>query len=162
MSKLLRILACMLPLATACTHENRIIEETSYNYLDAMGNYRFDEAAAYASEDTRTITLKFFNEVMLPNTDSNFIKRNTPATIVINETSQTSDSTAFAIFTKTTPIVTQQDTLNLIKENGEWKADVVIIVPSLFNKTQGPRKIDISTITPADSTIDGYDKTSLR
>lgn len=143
--KILPIVVLML--ATACNFEEKEIEQVSQKYLTAMGNYQFTEAAKYASEQTQSITLKFFNEVMLPHTDPSFITQNTPATITINETSKTTDSTAIVTYTKTTPICTQHDTLQLIKENGEWKADVVIIIPSLLNINQGPRKIDLTHIT---------------
>lgn len=147
------IFISILMLATACSPEEKNIERTAKSYLTAMGNYQFTEAGKYASEETKTVTLKFFSEVMLPHTDPAFIESNTPATIEITKTETTTDSTAFATYTKRTPLATQHDTLRLIKENGEWKADVVIAIPSMLNLNQGTRKIDLSHIKGKGDTL---------
>lgn len=122
-------LAALLLLATACGSDKAEIEQTAYGYLDAMGNYRFEEAIPYASQRTIETTIDFFSG-MLPHTDTAYIASNTPAKITIKGVHQTSDTTAYALFHKSTPITQQDDTLRLVKEQGLWKANVVIQVPA--------------------------------
>ena len=42
---------------------------------------------------------------------------------------QTSDTTAEVKYVKTTPIQVQNGTLNMVKRNKEWKAQVLINIP---------------------------------
>ena len=98
-------------------------------YLTAMGNYRIQEAEAYASEETIENTLHVIEEVIMPNLDTNYVKQNTPATIEIKEVNQLSDTTAQVKYVKTTPIQVQEGSLDMVKRNQEWKALVIIQLP---------------------------------
>lgn len=101
------------------------INNAAYNYLDALGNYRIDDARPYASELTQERTLDFFAR-LLPAVDTNYIRKNTPAEVTIKGVVKLDDSTARAYFTKKTPIVLQDDSLTLIREKGRWVVDAVI------------------------------------
>ncbi len=127
-TRILALLALIL-IISSCNGEKREIKQTAYRYLDAMGNYRLDDAVPYASEKTNEVTIRFYKS-LLPTIDTNNIKKNTPAKITINEVVMQSDTTAYAVFHKTTPITQQDDTLRMIKENGKWLAHVVIAIPS--------------------------------
>lgn len=113
----------------SCNTERRLIEESALGYLDAMGNYRIKEAEAYATPETVEGTLRQIEKYIMPNLDSAFLTQNTPATIVINDVSITSDTTAEVSYTKTTPIQVQDGKLDMRKRGREWKAQVKIQIP---------------------------------
>lgn len=124
--------AALLLVLCACGSDKKQIEQAAYGYLNAMGNYRFDEARPYATRQTCETTIDFFNSIM-PHTDTAYIVSNTPAEITIKSVHKTSDTTAYALFHKSTPITQQDDTLQLVKSDGQWLANVVIVVPQIFN-----------------------------
>ncbi|MCR4817090.1 MAG: hypothetical protein K5842_07935 [Bacteroidales bacterium] len=107
----------------SCNSDKRQIEKAAYGYLNATGNYRIDEAYPYATKETRETTLKYITQIILPMTDSNYLKSNVPATIVIDSIIYQQD-TAFAFYTKTTPIKTLKNIVCLIREDGKWLVDV--------------------------------------
>ena len=107
----------------ACGHqaspEEQQIEEVAYNYCIATSNYNLDSAALFSTEEhTRTAlaTAKF----LLQYVDSAYIASDAPATIEIKRVTVTSDTTAYAVYHKQTPIKDFVDTLDLCKENGRW------------------------------------------
>ena len=128
---------------TACTSqgqnrrtqqkEKRSIERVAYAYLDAMGNYRIRDAYKYANQETQDKTLRFIEEKIMPVTDTNYIKKETPAKITITGITIASDTTADAYFHKSTPASERNNVLNLVKRNGKWMANVPIDVPDVFN-----------------------------
>jgi len=118
-----------------CKSEQTLIENAAMGYLNAMGNYQIKEAEAYASEETIEKTLHVIEEVIMPNLDPNYVKQNTPATIEIKEVNQLSDTTAQVKYVKTTPIQVQEGSLDMVKRNQEWKAQVIIQLPDAM-KTQ--------------------------
>ena len=123
-------MGCLLVLLfCGCKSEQTLIEDAAMGYLNAMGNYQIKEAEAYASEETIEKTLHVIEEVIMPNLDSTFIVQNTPATIEIKEVNQLSDTTAEVKYVKTTPIQVQEGSLNMVKRNKEWKAQVIIQLP---------------------------------
>lgn len=133
------ILLSLLTLA-ACSTESSKIKQAALQYSTAMGNYDFDEARKFATEQTCNITIDFYQHIALPNLDTAYIRANTPATITITKVEQTSDTTATAYFHKTTPSSSADGDLNLVKRQGEWKADVVIAIPPAFRAISHPRK----------------------
>jgi hypothetical protein len=118
-----------------CKSEQTLIENAAMGYLNAMGNYQIKEAEAYASDETIEKTLHVIEEVIMPNLDPNYVKQNTPATIEIKEVNQLSDTTAQVKYVKTTPIQVQEGSLDMVKRNKEWKAQVIIQLPDAM-KTQ--------------------------
>ena len=128
---------------TACTtqgqsrraqqREKKNIEKAAYGYLDAMGNYRISDAYQYATPETQQKTLRFIEERIMPITDKNYIKSETPATITITGITIKSDTTAEAMFHKSTPSSERNNMLQLVKRNGKWMAHVPIDVPDIFN-----------------------------
>lgn len=113
------ILLLAAGLLAGCKSEKERIAETAYGYVIATGNYQIDEAIPYASKETRENTLPFLKNVILPLTDTNFLNSNTPATATI-DTVIIEDDTAWAAYTKITPLGTTYGILALIKEEGNW------------------------------------------
>jgi hypothetical protein len=70
----------------------------------------------------------------MPKVDTDFIVSNTPATIEVLKVCKTSDSTATVDYKKTTPIQVQNGTLDMVKEAGEWKANVIIALPPMLTQ----------------------------
>ncbi|MCR4878957.1 MAG: hypothetical protein K5901_06545 [Bacteroidales bacterium] len=128
-------LALGLFMLVGCKSDQALIEDAAMGYLTAMGNYKIKEAEVYASEETIEKTLHVIEESIMPNLDSNFIKQNTPATIVIQEVNLLTDTTAEVKYVKTTPIQVQEGKLDMVKRDKEWKAQVQIQLPAIFNST---------------------------
>ncbi len=124
------VFALTTTLLCGCKSEQSLIEDAAMGYLTAMGNYQIKEAEAYASEETIEKTLHVIEEVIMPNLDPNYVKQNTPATIEIKEVNQLSDTTAQVKYVKTTPIVVQDGSLDMVKRHNEWKALVLIELPN--------------------------------
>lgn len=121
-----------LLLCVACASEKKDIEKAAYGYLDAMGNYRIEDAKPYASRQTCENTLEVLQKSLMPKVDTNYIKSNTPATIEILGVEVLSDTTAVVNYKKTTPITVQNDgRLDMIKEDGRWSAEVIIALPPI-------------------------------
>lgn len=132
-----------LLLMAGCNTEKREVERVAFGYLDAMGNYRIDDAVEYASRETNEVTLAFFRKI-LPNTDTAYIHSNTPAEIIIKEVEILTDTTAIALFHKTTPITQQDDTIHLKKEEGRWVVNAVLVdIPPILltSKGKSPRRV---------------------
>ena len=120
----------MLLLLFAACGEKKQIEQAAYGYLDAVSNYRFDDADAFVTPETRDVTLAFF-KAMLQHTDTAFIASNTPATITLGSVMRPNDSTARVTYKKVSPIKEHSDTINLVKRDGQWLVDLVINVPPI-------------------------------
>lgn len=133
---IIAILAVGLFMLVGCKSDQALIEDAAMGYLTAMGNYRIEEAEAYASEETIEKTLHVIEETIMPNLDKNFIAQNTPATIEIQEINLLTDTTAEVKYVKTTPIQVQDGKLDMVKQNNEWKAQVLIQLPAVFNITK--------------------------
>lgn len=135
-SKLFKCTALLLLvtlLMVSCKSDEQMIEQNALGYLEAMGNYRITEAEQYATTETINNTLHFIERTIMPNLDSTYLLKNTPATIEINDVHIISDSTAEVSYTKTTPIQVQEGKLAMVKENQEWKARVIINIPQFMN-----------------------------
>lgn len=112
-------------LAACGNNENRLIEETAYNYTFAMANYNVDQAEPYATEETKNTTFVMAKKLMTA-VGNNYIASDTPAKIEIENVEKKNDTVAIAIYHKTTPIKDFSDTLNLRKRNGQWLAHAPI------------------------------------
>ena len=123
------ILAATMLLFMACSSEEKDIEKAAYGYLNATGNYRIDEAMPYASQETRERTLPFLKDKIIPMTDTNYIKANQPAKIVIDSVRVICADTAKVDYTKTTPIKILTGTIYMVLEDGKWGAYVPLNIP---------------------------------
>ncbi|MGX8712135.1 MAG: hypothetical protein ACSW8I_00410 [bacterium] len=106
-------------LCIACDGKNNQIKEVAYEYCFTTANYDIDGAEKYCTEETSLKTLKA-TRYLLQFVDSAYIASDTPATIDITKVKQTSDTTAFAIYHKVTPIKDFSDTVQLRLRDGRW------------------------------------------
>ena len=106
-------------LLVACNPEKKAIEEVAYNYCIATSYYKIDEAEKYATQETVEKTLpmaRFF----ISQVDSSFFAADSPVDIDIKEVSQTSDTTAYVVYHKETPLKNFTDTLQMRFRDGHW------------------------------------------
>jgi hypothetical protein len=129
-------LALTIVIFGSCKNEQTSIEDAAMGYLTAMGNYQIKEAEAYASEETIEKTLRVIEVVIMPNLDPNYVKQNTPASIEIKEVDRLSDTTAEVKYVKTTPLQVQEGSLDMVKRNKKWKAQVLIQFPEVMKIQQ--------------------------
>lgn len=122
----------LLFLGCADKQQKKEVERAAYGYLDAMGNYRINDAAEFSSSGTRETTIKVFNR-MMGICDSAKLMENTPAEITITGVRILDDTTARAYFHKHTPITEQTDSVKLILEDGHWLVDVRIKAPDFLD-----------------------------
>ena len=151
MKRLLPLL--LLPLLWSCNNDTREIKRVAFGYLDAMGNYRIADAEPFATDETIETSLYFVQHVVMAQVDTNsdlaaYIASNTPATIEITRVERTSDTSAVASFTKTTPIQTQHGEKTLLKRNGQWRVHEVIQLPDML------RAATADTIVPPTADTD--------
>jgi len=111
---------------TACKSDETIISETALGYLESVSNYRIDDAAPYATKKTKETTLKFIKDVVIPMTDTNYLKSAVPATVTIDSIKIIKSDTAIAYFTKVSPLNTVHNSVTLIKEEDNWLVNVLI------------------------------------
>lgn len=123
---LLALLAACLVLA-GCHSEEARMRQAAQGYLDAMGNYRIADAAPYATQATRQITLPAMLHFMQrADFDSTYMRSNTPATITLGALQRHTDSTATILYHKSTPLSETDDSLRLHLEGGQWLAHAVL------------------------------------
>lgn len=145
----------LLVLTASCKSDDKAIRHVAQGYLEAMGNYQIEAAEPFATEETKQNTLRFIEENIMPITDTSYINSNRPATITLGEISYTSDTTATIAFHKSTPIKEDDGTLDLVKRNNQWQAQVIINVPSILRPVEpisdSTMKKKIVSITRTDS-----------
>lgn len=148
-TRIITLCAVAALLLTSCQErqERKVIEKVAYNYLDAMANFRIDDAVPYASKQTREETIPFAKNFLLANTDSSVIIASTPATIVIDSINVAND-TATISYTQTNPLRVKMSTITAIKEEGQWVIDVPLMLPSFMN---GGAQTDSLTIPRQDT-----------
>lgn len=105
---------------------NKEIKNAAYDYNYAVANYKFDEAVQYCTEETNNTTLEMVRYFM-QFVDSSYIKSDTPAEIDIVSVKQLSDTTAYAVYHKHTPIKDFSDTMEMRKREGRWLAHDPIV-----------------------------------
>lgn len=111
----------MLLFCFACNNENGQIKQAAYDYSIAMANYDIDGAEAFCTEETSASLLKTARYLM-QFVDSSYIASDTPATIDIVSVERVTDTSAYAVFHKRTPIKDFTDTLEMRKRDGRWLA----------------------------------------
>lgn len=103
----------------------RLIREAAYNYLDAMGNYRVEDAVPYCTTETQNGIIRISRNLVKA-VEPGYIESDTPAKIKIKKVELTSDTTATVQFRKTTPIKKQTGEVNLVFRDGQWKVHILM------------------------------------
>lgn len=134
--------------------EQQQAAEVAQGYLNAMANYNPDAAMPYSSQETQEYTIPFFRNI-IGQLDTNYIKSQMPATIVIDSiTIKPGDTTALVFFSKTTPTQTKHQQLDMVKRQGKWQAYVPTQVPEALEPhrpltTQDLRNMHIEKVEKA-------------
>ena len=92
----------------------------------------------------------------MPHTDPESLVGCTPATITIDNTEITSDSTAVVAFTQNAPNGTSTGTLNMLNRDGKWLANDLIEIPDIFYE------IDTAAFRQAMQGVTAQPKSELR
>ena len=121
----LMLAGCQCGRKTTTPTEDSIIE-AAYNYSMAMANYNVDKAIPFATDETQKTTLMRAKQLIQAVGDE-YIKSDTPAKIEITDVEITSDTTAYAIYHKTTPLKNFSDTIQLRKRDGKWLAHALMM-----------------------------------
>ena len=87
----------------SCNQEKREIKHVAQAYLDALANYKVEEAKPYATSETCNTTLLVAAQLVTM-VDTAYIISDTPATIDIQEVVIENDSMAVVKYVKNTPI----------------------------------------------------------
>ena len=116
----LSFLALVILLAS-CNLDEKKARKVGYDYAFAMANYQVDEAAKYATEETRQSTLILAKNYTAA-VGEEYVKSDTPAKLETVDFTRIDDTTAIMNFHKTTPIKDTRFSLLLRKRNGHWLA----------------------------------------
>ena len=136
-------------LLASCQNDELAVRQCAQSYLDAVGNFRIEEAEPYATDETIATYLHYVEEVIMPNLMPEVIASSTPATSVIDDIAFTSYTTATVRFTKTSPKDTQTATLDLVKRNNQWKVHFIPEIPAILT----PRRDDLTQKIPPKITL---------
>lgn len=154
--------AAIALLASACMDpDEKEIRANAKGYLQAVGDYQFDDALPYASRHTREKSIPVFKE-LLEYSDTAYVNSNRPSEFTFHEVRRINDTSAVIYYHKHTPIKDVDDSLTLIYEDGHWLADVHLgVVPFLksnmekmeprpFPNIKGLVKHPVSDLKPSD------------
>ncbi len=110
----------------SCGNPKKEIRKAAQNYLDAMANYRIDDAVPFCTVETQEGVIETGRNLMKKVKES-YIKSDTPAKVKITRTEITSDTTATVFYHKTTPLKNQYGEVNLVLRNGKWLVHIVML-----------------------------------
>ena len=119
------LLLLVVNIFAACDRQEKQIRKNAYNYSFSMANYNVDQAAPYATNETKNTTLVMAKR-LIKSVGEEYIASDKPAQIEIMEISKLSDTTAYVVYRKTTPIKDFTDTLQMRKREGVWLAHATI------------------------------------
>jgi len=113
------LLSAVILLSTGCNREEKKARNIGYRYAYAMSNYQIDEAAQYATEETKNTTLVMAKRLTQAVGEA-YVKSDTPAKVKITGFTFENDTSAVITFHKTTPIKNLDFPLLMRKRNGQW------------------------------------------
>mgnify|MGYP006988831274 CR=1 FL=1 len=158
------ILAIILLLASAtgscsCDNPKKSIKKVAFAYLDAMANYRIDDAEPYCTDETRNGVLETGRQLVKA-VKPGYIESDTPAKVKITGIEITSDTTATVSYHKKTPIKKQDGEVNLVLRDGKWLVHIVMRNVQKKNsdahKADEPQQIDLIRDTVKGREILGF------
>lgn len=124
MKRILIILVALL-VFTACQNDKGL-RHNAKEYIQAMADYRIDDAYPYSTPETQTHTLDYFKSLMSI-LDTNYITANTPATITIDSVVYIDDTSATVYFHKRTPLQHRVNAkVDMRLRDDEWLAHQVV------------------------------------
>ena len=136
-----------------CTPKNQI-RHVAQHYLDATGRYDIPDACRYCTPRTAD-GLRRLDTTVMRIVDSSYIASNMPATIKITSIEVLTDTTAVVTYHKNTPSNDFDGTLDMVRRDGNWMADVAITIPPIFlnrhYEFKQPETPPTLYVAPADS-----------
>lgn len=116
----------------SCGGNESKVRDCAQQYLDAAGNFRFDEARDFITEESNSkITIMENFLKMIP---ENEIQRNLPVTNTIQNIVIEGD-TATVNFESKSPLHTNNNTIKLVKKGHKWLVDLNLSIPEKGAKT---------------------------
>ncbi|MCR4812240.1 MAG: hypothetical protein K5867_06570 [Bacteroidales bacterium] len=120
---------CAVLLFCGCASEKAVekkaVKKVAYEYIWSLANFDVPRAEKYASDETKSQTLKMASRFMTE-VDKKVIEQDLPAKVRITNVKLTSDTTATAVWHKTTPRKKNSRQIELRKRNGKWQAHDLI------------------------------------
>ncbi len=101
--------------------EKKEVKNVAYEYVWSLANFDVQRAEKYASSETKRETLGTAKTLMAQ-VDQKLIDQDLPAKVRITDVKLTSDTTATAVWHKTTPRKKNSRRIELRKRNGVWQA----------------------------------------
>lgn len=130
----------------SCGNPKRAIRQAAYHYLDAMANYRVEDAVPFCTQETEEGVIRVGRNLVKA-VEPGYIESDTPAKIKIKKVELTSDTAATVSYHKSTPLKKQNGTVNLVLRDGIWKVHILM---GYQKPTQEPG--DAIGMQPADMT----------
>ena len=124
------VMACYSTAFASCSNGNdggpkKAIKQTALNYLDAMANYRVDDAVPYCTKETQDGVIEFSRN-LVKSVQTGYIESDTPAKVRVTKVEMTSDTTAIVHYHKKTPIKNQRGSVLLVQRDGKWLVHILL------------------------------------
>ena len=114
--------------------DEKEIRANAKGYLQAVGDYHFDDALPYASRHTREKSIPVFKK-LLECSDTAYVNSNRPSEFTFHEVR------------RHTPIKDVDDSLTLLYEDGHWLADVHLgAIPFLNTNKENAKPVPFPKI----------------
>ncbi len=123
MKKLLFIVFgfCLILFSCQINQEAKI-KEVAKNYLEAVGNYKFEEGRSFVTDSSQIVIDRMFSIVKIMSEEDK--EKNLPVEIIIKQVTIDKD-TAFVNFDTKSPLYTHNGNVCLIKQKGgKWLVDL--------------------------------------
>jgi len=121
MKKIVWIIISVFLLTNCSTSQEKKAANVGQHYLDAVGNYNFDEARKYVTESSLPIIDRMEDFVDMAPEDE--VKKNLPVTVNLQQISLNQD-TALLIFETKSPLYTHTGSVYLVKNGKKWEVDL--------------------------------------
>lgn len=126
MKKFIFLLMTVLFLTSCSINQEKEVQKIAQTYLDAVGNYHFDEARNFVTDSSFAMISMMEN--FLKQVPKEEIVKNLPVTTTISNVSVSND-TATVSFTTKSPLYQHEGMIKLIKTNRKWQIDLPLSFP---------------------------------
>lgn len=126
------ILGFCLILFSCQINQEAKIKNVAQNYLEAVGNYKFDEGRSFVTDSSQIVIDRMVNIVKVMSEEDK--EKNLPVEIIIKQVTIEQD-TALVNFDTKSPLYTHNGNVYLIKQNGgKWLVDLRKTFPKKTKK----------------------------
>ena len=116
------ILGFCLILFSCQINQEAKIKNVAQNYLEAVGNYKFEEGRSFVTDSSQIVIDRMVNIVKIMSEEDR--EKNLPVEITIKQVTIDKD-TALVNFDTKSPLYTHNGNVYLIKQNGgKWLVDL--------------------------------------